>query len=157
MNVKSFLIIVSLLIIMEYALNVKMAIILILTNNANCYLKIVSNLIKMVIVNNVNLDSNLQVDNALLDHLHLDLTSIVPNKTQKANAQNAETFINWKMEIVFLQDRIHFVILIHVNAEQVSVSSVKMVSFWTITTFVNLSDRIVNNSVNKLVYAHYVM
>lgn len=45
----------------------------------------------------------------------------------------------------------------HVNVELVSVSSVKMDTFWTIITFVKLLQKIVKSSVFKLVSVHHVI
>lgn len=58
MNAKYFLIIASLLTLMESVLNVKMATILMTWSNVNCYLKIVLKLMKWAFVFSVDQDSN---------------------------------------------------------------------------------------------------
>lgn len=67
-SVKSSLIIVSSLMRMVFAQNVKTATILMRSNNVNLFLKIVCKLIKWVSVLSVDQDSNFLLESVLLDH-----------------------------------------------------------------------------------------
>ena len=78
---------------MVFAQNVKMVIILMKSNNVNCYLKIVSKLMRWDSVSNADLDFYFLLEIVLLEH-QVDQISTVRNKIKKVNVQNVEISIN---------------------------------------------------------------
>lgn len=155
-NVKSSLIIAFSPMRMVFVQNVRTATILMKLNNVNHFLKIVCKLINWVSVLSAGLDFNFLLENAPSGH-PVDQTWIVLNKMTKVNAQNVGTFILWKRVNAYPQERIHSVIQTHASAELANASNVKMVTFWTAITFVNLLEKIANNLVSKLESVPHVM